>query len=260
MSVSERHAFGTTGVGVIRRRMAIAWVFALALGAAAYGTAHQAHAILPHAAPFGELDYYPSGRYLRPAVLGHAETAADLAWLRAVQYYGEHRRKDNSFANLDHVFAVLTSLSPGFESAYVFGAFALAQEGSRFDLAEQLMQSGLENNPASGRMAFETGFLYFVKPGGRDLRQAAEYFQLATHLKGAPASSARFAAFCRQNTGDLRVAWELWNEVYAHSENRYMREAAAREMERIQAALASGRLEAARNHVSTPVVILRPSR
>lgn len=248
-----------SGVGVIRRRMAMAWAIALALGAAAYGTAHMAYATLPHPEPFGELDYYPSGHYLRPAVLGHAETAADLAWLRAVQYYGEHRRHDNSFANLDHVFGVLTSLSPGFESAYVFGAFALAQEGSRFDLAEQLMLAGLANNPASGRLAFETGFLYFVKPGGRDLRHAADYFQLATHLKGAPPSSARFAAFCRQNSGDLRVAWELWNGVYTTSQNRYMREAAAREMNRIQAALASGRLGAARNHVSTPVVIVRPN-
>ena len=60
-------------------------------------------------------------------------------------------------------------------------------------------------------------------------------------------------------SGDLRVAWELWNGVYTTSQNRYMREAAAREMNRIQAALASGRLGAARNHVSTPVVIVRPN-
>jgi hypothetical protein len=239
--------------------MAVAWALALAFGAAAYATAHRAYATLPHPEPFGELDYYPSGQYLRPAVLGHAETAADLAWLRAVQYYGAHRLQDNQFLNLDHVFEVLTTLAPGFESAYVFGAFALAQEGTRFDLAERMMERGLENNPASGRLAFEAGFLHFVKPGGRDLRRAADYFQLATHLPGAPASSARFAAFCRQNSGDLRVAWELWREVLANSDNRYMREAAAREMARIQDALANGRLEAARNHVSTPVVILRPN-
>ena len=247
-----------TGVQVVRRRMLLAWVLALVFGACAYGTAHLAYARLPHAEPFGELDYYPSGRYLRPAVLGHAETAADLAWLRAVQYYGEHRRRDNRFAHLDHVFDVLTTLSPGFESAYVFGSFALAQEGSRFDLAQKLMQSGLENNPTSGRLAFESGFLYFVKPGGRDLRKAADYFQLATHLPGGPPSSARFAAFCRQNSGDLMVAWELWRDVLTSSQNTYMRETAAREMARIQAAMASGRREAALDHLSTPVVILRP--
>lgn len=247
-----------TVVGAVRRRQVVAWGVALVLGACGYGLARHAYATLPHAAPFGELDYYPSGKYLRPAVLGHAETAADLAWLRAVQYYGEQRHHGNSFANLDHVFDVLTTLSPGFESAYVFGAFALAQEGSRFDLAEKLMQSGLEQNPTSGRLAFEAGFLYFVRPGGRDLRRAAQYFQLASRLPGSPPSSARFAAFCRQNSGDLAVAWELWQEVLNTSQNRYMREAAQREMTRIQAALASGHRESAINHVSTPVVIVRP--
>ena len=248
-----------TGVGVIRRRMALAWAVALVLGAVACATARYAFDTLPHRAPFGELDYYPSGRYLRPAVLGHGESAADLAWLRAVQYYGEHRRHDNRFANLEHVFDILTELSPRFESAYIFGAFALAQEGGRFDLAERLMQTGLERNPKSGRLAFESGFLYFVKPGGRDLRRAAEAFELATHLPGSPPSAARFAAFARQNSGDLAVAWELWREVLNTSPNRYMREAAAREMERIQAAMASGRREAALSHLSTPVVLLRAS-
>jgi hypothetical protein len=237
--------------------MALAWVVTLALGAAACATGHYAFATLPHRAPFGELDYYPSGRYLRPAVMGHGETAADLAWLRAVQYYGEHRGNDNRFTNLDHVFDILTTLSPGFESAYVFGAFALEQEGRRFDLAERLMQAGLQNNPRSGRLAFEAGFLYFVKPGGRDLRKAAECFELATHLPGSPPSSARFAAFARQNSGDLVVAWELWREVLNSSPNRYMREAAAREMSRIQAAMASGRRQAALDRLSTPVVIIR---
>ena len=138
------------------------------------------------------------------------------------------------------------------------GAFALAQEGRRFDLAERLMEAGLEKNPRSGRLAFEAGFLYFVKPGGRDLRHAAEYFELAAHLPGSPPSAARFAAFARQNSGDLTVAWELWREVLNSSPNRYMREAAAREMARIQAAMASGRREAALSRLSTPVVIIRP--
>jgi hypothetical protein len=246
-----------TGVGVIRRRMALAWVVALALGGVACALAHFASTALPRRAPFGELDYYPSGRYLQPAVLGHGETVADLAWLRAVQYYGEHRHSDNRFANLDHVFDILTTLSPGFESAYIFGAFALAQEGRRFDLAERLMLAGLEKNPRSGKLAFEAGFLYFVKPGSRDLRRAAEYFELASHLPGSPPSAARFAAFARQNSGDLVLAWELWREVLSSSPNRYMREKAVREMDRIQGALASGRREAAVSRLSTPVVILR---
>jgi hypothetical protein len=243
----------------VRRRQGIAWGIALVLGAAAALVARRANDVLPHAERFAELAYYPSGKYLRSAVLGHAETAADLAWLRAIQYYGEHRKSDNQFQHLGKVFSVITTLSPGFEGAYVFGVFALAQEGRDFDQAEALMAEGLDHNPTSGRLAFEAGFLYFVRPGGRDLRQAAEYFELASHLPGHPASASRFAAFCRQNSGDLAVAQALWQEVLNTTQNAYMRDAARREMARIQQAIATGRTDTARSHLLTPVVILKPA-
>jgi len=238
--------------------MAVSWAVALALGAAAFALAHWSARALPRPAPFGELAYYPSGRYLRPAVLGHPETAADLAWLRAVQYYGEHRRTDNRFDQLAHVFDILTALSPGFQSAYVFGSFALAQEGGRFPQAERLMRSGLENNPTSGRLAFEAGFLYYVRPGGRDLAHAAECFELASRLPGGPPSATRFAAFARQNSGSLVVAYALWADVLNTSSNRYMREAAEREMQRIRLAIESRRESLARDRLGVPGVIVRP--
>ncbi len=248
------------GLRPVRVRMLAAWAVALVLGAGACELAAWSARSLPRPAPFQELAYYPSGRSLGPATLGHAETVADLAWLRAVQYYGEHRHTDNQFVHLYHVFDILTSLAPRFESAYVFGAFALAQEGADFPLAEKLMMKGLDRNPASGRLAFELGFLYYVKPGGRDLPHAAEYFERAAHLPGHPDVARRFAAFCRQNSGDLALAWVLWRGVLQSSPNAYMREMAERELDRIQKAIETGRAELARDRLSTPVVIVRPAR
>ena len=241
----------------VRRRMLVAWGVALALGWAAVTLGSDAYYLVPHPRPLEELSYYPSGEHLRPATLGHAETAADLAWLRAVQYYGEHRLSDLRFARMDHVFDILTTLSPHFVSAYVFGAFALAQEGFDFEKAESLMQKGMENNPTDGRLAFEFGFLYYVRPGGRDLRHAAEYFELASRLPGGPPESARFAAYSRQNSGDLHVAYELWLQVAQTSSNRYLREMAQREMRRIQEALASGHTDLAIRRLTTPRVIVK---
>lgn len=241
----------------IRGRMAVAWVVALTLGAAAWLTADGAWRSLPHPRPLEELSYYPSGEYLRPIALGHAETAADLAWLRAVQYYGEHRRTDLRFVRMYHVFDILTTLAPHFVPAYVFGGFALAQEGFDFPKAETLMLKGIEHNPDSGRLAFELGFLYYVRPGGRDLRRAAEYFEQAARKSDGPPESARFAAFARQNAGDLRVAYELWSHVEKTSGNEYMREMAQREMEKIREAIEKRRAEIAMKRLSTPQVIIR---
>jgi tetratricopeptide (TPR) repeat protein len=240
-----------------RARMAAGWTVGLLLGAAAYGLAGFGWRSLPRPRPLEELSYYPSGRHLRPATLGHAESAADLAWLRAVQYYGEHRRTDLRFHRMHHVFDVLTSLAPRFIPAYVFGAFALAQEGFDFERAERLMLKGIESNPRSGMLAFQMGFLYYVRAGGRDLRRAAEYFEQAARQPDAPPQSGRFAAFARQHAGDLRVAYELWQRVRDQSPNRYLREIAEREMARIREALASGRAELAVKRLTTPRVLLQ---
>jgi Flp pilus assembly protein TadD len=237
--------------------MGAAWVLALSCGAAAALLAGFAYRELPRPHPLEELSYYPSGRHLAPATLGHAETAADLAWLRAVQYYGEHRQTDNRFNRIYHVFDILTTLSPGFVTAYVFGAYAMAQEGLDFPRAEELMLKGLETNPNSGRLAFELGFLYYVRPGGRDLRRAAQCFAQAARKPDGPPASARFAAFARQNSGDLRVAYELWSQVRERSENRLLREMAEREMGKIREALQTGRTELAVKRLTTPGVLVR---
>jgi hypothetical protein len=227
---------------------------ALVLGGAACALSQHAWDALPRPHPLEELSYYPSGVSLEPATLGHAETAADLAWLRAVQYYGEHRTSDNRFTNMEHVFDILTTLSPGFVPAYVFGGFALAQEGQNFPAAERLMLKGIEANPRSGELSFELGFLYYVRPGGRDLARAAEFFQLASYQADAPPQSRRFAAYARQNGGDLWLSYELWSQIYRTTRNAYLRETAMREMGKITQAIQAGRADLARQHLGTPIV------
>lgn len=239
-----------------RRRFLAAWAVALVLGTAAYMLADGAWRALPHPAPLEELSYYPSGKFVEPATLGHATTAADLAWLRAVQYYGAHRTTDNQYRRMGQVFDILTTLDPTFLPAYVFGAFALAQEGGDFPAAERLMHKGLAANPASGELAFKLGFLYYVRPGGRDLKHAAEYFEQASRQPDGPPESARFAAFARQNCGDLTVAYELWSRVERTSSNRYLQDMARKEMECIRAALAQGRRELAVRRLTTPAVLI----
>jgi hypothetical protein len=239
-----------------RVRLVAAWCVALALGAAAAGVARLGWHALPHPRPLEELSYYPSGEALRPAALGHAESAADLAWLRAVQYYGEHRTTDNRFVRMAHVFDILTTLAPHFLPAYVFGGFALAQEGQDFPAAERLMLKGIEANPRSGRLAFEMGFLYYVRANGRDLKKAAEMFEQSSRQPDAPPQARRFAAFARQNSGDLVVAYALWSRVARESANRYLRDIAEREMERIRVALATGHTEHAISRLAVPRVEL----
>src|SRR5205823_5112379 len=141
----------------------------------------------------------------------------------------------------------------------VFGAFSLAQEGRDFAAAERLMLKGVERNPRNGRLAFELGFLYFERPGGRDLQHAGEYFERAARIPGGTPNAGRFAAYARQNGGDLLMALQLWNQVRETTANRYLQDIADREIERIRTALSTGRLDLAVRRLTTPAVIIKPS-
>jgi hypothetical protein len=80
-------------------------------------------------------------------------------------------------------------------------------------------------------------------------------FEQSARLPDAPPQAARFAAFARQHSGDLRVAYELWDRVAQESPNRFLREMAEREMARIREALAEGRAERAVRQLATPRVL-----
>jgi len=118
------------------------------------------------------------------------------------------------------------------------------------------MLQGIEANPRSSELAFELGFMYYVRPGGRDLAKAAEYFEIASHLPDAPPQAARFAAFARQNSGNLFVSLELWSVVHRTSQNPYVKEAAERELQRITAAIAAGKADLATKKLGAPQVRL----
>ena len=118
------------------------------------------------------------------------------------------------------------------------------------------MQKGLAANPTSGALAFQLGFLYFVRPGGRELPLAARYFEQASRQADAPPQAARFAAFSRQHGGELLGAYELWGHIESTSPNRLLREIAGRERARIREALRRGREELAVTRLTTPLVLL----
>jgi hypothetical protein len=177
-----------------------------------------------------ELLYYPSGLWVRQASLGYETAAADLGWLRCIQYYGEHRMTDNRFERIGHVTGIVSELDPAFLQPVIFGAFVLGQEMGRPEQGLALLKKGLERNPQSWELAFETGFLYYVC--FRDHAAAARYFALSARLPGHPEYVERFAAFAFQKAGERDMAVLLWKRVAATG-NKYMQEVARRETARL---------------------------
>jgi tetratricopeptide (TPR) repeat protein len=182
--------------------------------------------------PIDELLYYPSGLLVRQASLGYESAAADAAWLRGIQYYGEHRLTDQKYEMIGHVMSIVTDLDPRFLQPYIFGGLVLAQELKRTDEGLALLEKGLRANPDSWLLAFETGFIHYVCR--HDYEAAARYFVRASRLPNHPEYVDRFAAFASQKSGNAGMAILLWKRVLATG-NKYMQDVAQRELTRLDA-------------------------
>ena len=205
----------------------VACAFLLALAGALHGGMKQRLS----RPPSDELLYYPSGLLVRQASLGYETAAADVAWLRGIQYYGEHRLTDQKYELIGHVMSIVTDLDPRFLQPYIFGALVLAQELKRTDEGLALLEKGMRANPESWLLAFEAGFIHYVCR--HDYEEASRYFVRASQLPGHPDYVDRFAAFASQKSGNTGMAILLWKRVLA-TENKFMQEVARRELSRLE--------------------------
>jgi len=182
-----------------------------------------------------ELMYYPKGPLVQKAALGHTALAADFAWIRAVQYYGEHKRSDRIFDMMGHLVQIITDLDPQFVNAYIFGGLVMAQDARDLDAALALMEKGLKNNPDDWQMNFETGFMHYTC--AKDYDRAAELFRRSSILPGASEATVRFAAFVSKRAGDPRASLFLWQEFYNRSTNEELKARALDNIRRLEVEL-----------------------
>ncbi len=67
----------------------------------------------------------PRAAIVRPLLLGFHPLAADVYWLRTIQYYGAHAESDRQFPHLYALVDFVTSLDPHFVDAYELGGLFL---------------------------------------------------------------------------------------------------------------------------------------
>jgi hypothetical protein len=180
-----------------------------------------------------ELLYYPNGRFVKQAVLGYDQAASSVAWLRTVQYYGEHKRGDREFDYMYHLCDVVTDLDPHFEEPYVFGSFVLHTEGKRPAEGLELLAKGRRRNPDSWQILFESGFDSYIF--WNRYAEAAKYLEAAATVPGSPEYTARFAAYVAKKAGRLETSLLLWKELAQRTGNPKMRDWALKRAEEIQA-------------------------
>lgn len=184
--------------------------------------------------------YVRSAPVLRRLVLSYDAMAADVYWIRAIQYYGGNRlaptRGVHQYELLYPMLDIVTTLDPYFNIAYRFGAIFLS-EGypggpARPDQAVALLRKGIAARPGRWEYYHDIGFVYYWHM--RDYKAAAAWMQRAAGQEGAPNWLPPLAAAMLVRGEDRGSARFLWRQI-AQSEEAWLQRSAARALSQLDA-------------------------
>lgn len=171
--------------------------------------------------------YVRSPAVAQRLALSFKPIAADVYWIRVVQYYGSTRLSKATRRNYDLLYPLLdltTSLDPQFTVAYRFGAFFLSEPPpggpGRPDLAKLLLEKAMAANPTRWEYPYDIGFVYY-RAG--DYPQAADWFRRARTVEGSPSWLEPLAAVTLTAGGQTTASRALWQQMLASSEEEWLR-------------------------------------
>lgn len=205
----------------------------LALGGSAVGVLLEIERQRPASARAAELSYLPKGDYLKVAVLGYRQMAADLIWLAAVQHFGERYQTDEGYLWAYHAVDVVTDLDPKFAFAYQAAGVVLSIWAELPYKSVAILAKGMRHNPEVWQLPFYLGYDYFYEL--HDTARAAKYFRIASELPGAPAYLPKLAARMTVEAGDPEAALEFLERMYQRIQDERLREGLEKRMKEVVA-------------------------
>jgi len=211
---------------VLKRLAAVLVVLACAGGVVAYQVSR------PTRAPANPSVFVPSPKFFLDFSPSFRTSIADAYYLDMVQYYGEHLKGDGRLDSLPAMLDLITSLSPHFKRAYLFGSFALI-DAKQPGVAYRLLQRGFRENPGDWHFPSYLGFFAYTFGVGKHKDQVvAEWYQKAAAIPGAPSYLSSMAAAMLAKGGETTKAILLWGQIYAEGD-KYQRQKAVAGLDRI---------------------------
>jgi hypothetical protein len=227
----------------------------VALMAAAVAVQAEREQAYPSAPASDDSLYLRSGNALRQLSLAFPGLAADLYWIRTIQYYGGIKHAlasepraiappaalaaDPSVAYplLYPLLDLTTTLDPSFNIAYRFGAIFLSEEPpegpGRSDLAIALLEKGLRARADKWEYMQDIGFVYYWHE--QDYQMAAAWFDKAGRVPGAPWWLKSMAATTLAKGDDRQSSRQMWQAIFLSTDNDWLRHDANRRLMQLRA-------------------------
>lgn len=173
----------------------------------------------------------PKGEYLKAAVIGYEQLAADIVWLQAIQVIGDETVTPDGYEWIYHALDVVTTLDPQFAYAYQLGGVTLSALGKAPEKSNALLLKGMRENPDVWQIPFFIGFnnFFYLDEYGK----AAEYMAKASELPGHPEYLPRLASRLYVQAGDPEVALDFLLKMYEESGDEKVRESLGRRIREV---------------------------
>ena len=186
-----------------------------------------------------------SGPLLKKLSLGYESLLADIYWTRVVQYYGVRAHKPGAtYEQLWPLLDITTTLDPNLMIAYRFGAVFLSEQPpggpGRADLAVQLVQRGIAENPDEWRLYQDLGFLYSIHL--KDYQKASEAYLEGSKNPNAQIWMKVMAARVAETGNELETSRLIWTGVYSSTKDEQVRRTALQHIHSLDATLGLKRL------------------
>lgn len=216
------------------------WAALVTLFVAVISVQVMADAIVSPFVATSPISWIRSTAMMERLALEYKLLAADIYWVRAVQYYGGTKLSNQKNKNYDLLYPLLdmtTSLDPDFKIAYRFGAILLS-EGypngpARPDDAIALLEKGIRRAPTRWEYYYDAGMVeYWWR---EDYQAASDWFVKASKQPGSPEWLPTVAASMLAQGGSHASARMLWTQIGQNAEQDWLRQAARRGIMQIDA-------------------------
>ena len=154
----------------------------------------------------------PSGRFLKVAVLGYRQVAADFFWVKATLYIGDTVRAARGYPQLYPLADLVTDLDPRFLVPYQAAGITLSVYAERPDESTRILTKGMRERPDYWVFPFYVGFNYFYHL--HDYLTAAKFLEQASALPDRPAYLPSLVARLYAQAGRPETALEFLARMY----------------------------------------------
>ena len=169
-----------------------------------------------------EVLYLWRGEQVKRLFPGFEALAADIYWLRTVQYFGGQRvfAEGKSFDLLKPLIDITTTLDPRLDIAYRYGAVFLSEPlpigAGRPQEGIEILEKGVRAQPNSWRLRQDLGFFHYLYL--HDAATASKVLAEAAQIPGAAYWLRAMAADILLDSGDRQNSRRMWRQMYEQSE------------------------------------------